>query len=746
MITRLEFPTWRSHTVLAFVGLMLVSTVLGAEEPGAIHAPVATEQPHAVVAPYGSRNDPYYWLRDDGRQSDAAIALLTDENRYARASLDHLRPSMGELYVELRRRTAESDCNVPFEKRGLWFQTCTRAGLAYPIHRYSRRADFRKPETLLDLNELSAGYRFFSVGSYVVSPDRRYLAWTEDRVGQRRYLLRVRELATGREVGEPIPDVEPTITFSDSGVLYIRKDPRTLLGNQVMQHIPGQTADSDRRLYVEADPSAFLTIRRTRSDRFMLLGSSSTSFTEWRFARADDPELRFQVLYPRENGHEYEVEDRGEEWVLLSNWHADNFSIFRAPLAAAGDRARWQEWVPGDASRLLETMTVMQDAVVISERSAGLKRLRVKLFADGTEHLIRFPDQSYAALPSINPDPTRTTFRLVYSALNTPSSIYEYDLKSQELRLLKREPVPDKRFKPGNYVSELHMVPSRDGKQIPVSLLYRKRVGKMQQSATLITGYGAYGTSTDPIFNGNRLSLVDRGMLFVIAHVRGGQEQGRDWYQDGRHLKKLNSFRDFIDVTDWLIREGWSDPKRIVAQGGSAGGMLVAGVANMAPDRYRAIIANVPFVDVVTSMLDANLPLTANEYGEWGNPTLAEDYAYMLRYSPYDNVKAQAYPNMMVTTGLFDTQVPYWGPTKWVAKLRRMNQADSQILLMTNMFSGHVGNSGRYQRLKDVALNYAYIFDQVGIKVHISKKRHVDWPKKNVDGAFLIHRTSPDAR
>ncbi|WP_170113427.1 S9 family peptidase [Ahniella affigens] len=744
MLSPVHSPIQRAHFAIAMTLLWAASTPLGAAPPTTPSAPIAVATPHAVVAPFGTRDDPYYWLRDDGRQSDAAIALLTEENRYARASLDHLRPSMGQLYVELRGRTAEADCNVPYTKRGLWFQTCTRAGLAYPVHLYSRRADSRKPESLLDLNELAAGHRFFSVGSFVVSPDGRYLAWTEDRVGQRRYLLRIRELATGREISEPIADVEPTITFADNGVLYIRKDSRTLLGNQVLLHVPGQSAAGDRRLYTESDPTAFLTVKRTRSDRFMLIGSSSTAFTEWRFARASDPELAFQVIYPRENGHEYDVEDHGKEWLLLSNWRADNFSIFRAPIDAASDRSQWQEWLAGDTTRLFETMAVMQDAAVISERSAGLKRLRVKYFADGAEHLIQFPDQSYAALPSNNPEQASQKFRLVYSALNTPSSIFEYDLKTQKLKLLKREPVPDKRFKPGNYVSELHMVPARDGRQIPVSLLYRKRAGA-RQAATLITGYGAYGTSTDPVFNGNRLSLVDRGMLFVIAHVRGGQEMGREWYQDGRHLNKLNSFYDFLDVTDWLVREGRSDPKRIVAQGGSAGGLLVAGVANMAPNRYRAIIANVPFVDVVTSMLDANLPLTANEYGEWGNPMLAEDYAYMLRYSPYDNVTAQAYPNMMVTTGLFDTQVPYWGPAKWVTKLRRMNQGDSRILLMTNMFSGHVGNSGRYQRLKDVALNYAYIFDQVGIKVHITSKRHVDWPKRSIDGAFLVYKTSPDA-
>ncbi|MBK8285302.1 MAG: S9 family peptidase [Ahniella sp.] len=664
------------------------------------------------------------------------MSHLQAENRYARGTLDHLRPSMGELLFEMRRRVAENDCGVPVAKNGMFYQSCFNEGRQYPVHLRRTGLKQRKEQVLLDLNERANGLRYYALGSMVVSPDNRLLAWTEDRVGQRRYELHIKEIASGQELVTPVTDVDASLAWSDDSLLYVAKDPRTMLGNRVMRHRLGG-AVADTVVYTEPDNRYFLNVRRSRSERFVMIGSSSTESTEWRYARSDDPSLGFQLVYPRESGHEYEAEDHGNEWVVLSNWQADNFRLLRTPISTSTDRNTWREWLAHDPAHLLESMTVLRDAVIIAERHNGLRRLRVKSWADGQERTITFPDSSYVATANANPVFATSTFRLSYSSLATPTSIYEYDLASGELELLKREPVLGK-FRPTNYVSELIFVPARDGQRIPVSLLYRKRVGARAKSPMLITGYGAYGNSSDPYFNSSRLSMVDRGVLIAIAHVRGGEEMGRSWYQQGRHLSKMNTFTDFIDATDHLVSEGWADPTRVVAQGGSAGGLLVAAVANMAPDRYRAIIAHAPFVDVVTSMLDANLPLTSNEYGEWGNPDYKTDYEYMLRYSPYDNVRAQKYPAMMVSTGIFDTQVPYWEPAKWVAKLRTMNQSDAPITLMSNLYAGHSGSSGRYRRFKEQALNQAYVLDQMGIKVHITRKRHVNWPKRTVDGEFFV--------
>lgn len=693
-----------------------------------------------VTSPVGDRVDPWHWMRDDSRQSDEVIAHLTAENRYARGTLDGLRPAMGELLFEMRRRIEENDCGVAVALRGSLYQSCYHEGLQYPVH--SRRATrkSRRSETVLDVNELAAGHRFFALGAMAISPDNRLVAWTEDSVGQRRFRLRIREIATGKEVATPIDDVAAPVVFAADGVIYIAKDPVTLRGDRVL-HRPLSGGES-RALYREDDARYQLTVRRSRSDRFIVIGASSTIATEWRYADTTDPSLVFRVIAPREAGHEYEAEDHGDEWILLSNRGGANFGVWRAPIGDTLDPSRWREWVAHDAAHLLESMTVLERGIVIAERHDGLKRLRVKSFEDNSERYIGFPDTSHVASAGANPDYRSETFRLVYSSLSTPNSVYDYHLRTGALTLLKREPVLGK-FRPTNYVSELIFVPARDGARIPVSLLYRKRFANKGKAPMLITGYGAYGTSTDPHFNVNRLSLIDRGVLFAIAHVRGGEEMGRNWYADGRHHNKLNSFHDFIDVTDFLVKSGRVDEQRIIAQGSSAGGLLVGAVANMAPDRFNAIIAHVPFVDVVTSMLDANLPLTAQEYGEWGNPSVKEDYDYMLRYSPYDNVRAQAYPAIMVTAGLFDTQVPYWEPAKWVAKLRSLNESSEPITLMTNLHAGHVGSSGRYRRLKEHALTNAFILDRMDIRVHITKKRNVNWPKRTIDGEFVIgtHRT-----
>ena len=680
--------------------------------------PVAKIVPHTVTSPNGDRVDPYYWLRDDTRSKPEVIDYLKAENDYTTAMLAHTQSAKDALFKEMVGRIQQDDSSVPYLKNGWWLYTRFEQGKEYPIHARKRGTLDAPEEVLLDANVLGAGQGFYQIGAWEPSPNGEQLYYAEDTSGRRQYVLRFKNLKTGQLWPETISNVEARVVWANDNrtVLYIEKNPQTLLGFRVRKHVLGTDPANDPVVYEEKDSTFYMGIGKSRSDRFLWIGLSSTVSTEWRYADANDPNLTFKTVLPRERDHEYDVQDHGDEFFILTNWKARNFRIMRAPIAKAGDRAHWVEWLAHRDDALLSSMTVLRDHVAINERSGGLPKIRVKSIGDGQSELLAFDEPAYSAFTGANPEADTSTLRIVYTSPQTPASTYDIDLKTGERKLMKRETVLGG-FDRDNYVTEFRFAPARDGAQVPVTLLYRKGLKRDGTAALYQYGYGSYGAAMSPAFNDKVLSLVDRGVVYALAHIRGGQEMGRAWYESGRQLQKKNTFNDFIDVTDFLVREGYAAKDRVVAQGGSAGGLLMGAVANMAPEKYRAIVADVPFVDVVTTMLDESIPLTTNEFDEWGNPKQKAFYDYMLSYSPYDNVAAQAYPAMLVTTGLHDSQVQYFEPAKWVAKLRATQTGRAPLLLKTNMEAGHGGKSGRFRRLEEVALAYAFFLDQLGIAV-----------------------------
>lgn len=655
------------------------------------------------------REDPYYWLRDDTRTNPEVLDYLRAETEYAEALLAPHRRLMDELYEEMLARIKQDDSSVPVRYRGYWYITRYEVGREYPI--LLRRAD--RPdapeEVLLDCNELAAGLSFYKLGTTEISPDNRLLAYTQDTVGRRQYTLYIKDLVTGERLPDTIENVESALAWADDNrtLLYIEKDPVTLLGRRVRRHVLGTDPAEDPVVYEEPDEAFDLTVARTKSEQYLLIGSESTTASEWRYAHAADPTFTFKVIVPRESDHEYQVDHLDGAFIVRTNWQAHNFRIVRAPVDAPGDRSRWQDVIAHDPEVFVHAFEIFRDFVAVSERSGGLMKLRVQRWSGEAQYLAA-DDPAYTMRFAANPELDTSKLRYVYTSLTTPSTTYEWDIENGARVILKREPVLGK-FDPSDYRSEFLWVPARDGEQVPVSLVYRKEVERDGTAPLYLYGYGSYGFCSDPMFSSQRLSLLDRGVVFAIAHVRGGQELGRRWYDAGRLLNKWNTFTDFIDVTDYLVEHKYCARDKIVAVGGSAGGLLMGVLANVAAEKYAGLVAHVPFVDIVTTMLDESIPLTTLEYDEWGNPNERQYYEYMLSYSPYDNVRAQAYPAMLVTTGLWDSQVQYFEPAKWVAKLRALRTNDAPLLLHVNMEAGHGGKSGRYEHLREVAREYAFV-------------------------------------
>jgi len=689
-------------------------------DPVPAAAPRARRAPHPVVSPNGTRIDEYYWLRDDTRESPDVLAHLRQENAYADAVLAPLASLEQRLYDELVGRLAPEDATVPVLYRGWWYWTRFDAGREYRLH--VRRADQpgAPEEVLLDGNALATGLEYFQIGDWSVSPDGRTLAYTQDTVGRRQYELRVRDLLGNRLLDERVPNVEPQIVWADDGstLLYIEKDPETLLSVRVRAHRIGSAPEQDRLVYEEADHSYYLGISRSRSERFLFITCASTEQTEWLQAPAGDPALAFRPVLPRSDGHEYDVEHLDGDFIIRTNRGAPNFRIMRVPVSDSTDVAAWREVVPHRADVLVEHFEVSTRRLALAERSGGLSRIRLHDWTHGTALAGDFlvpVDEPGATLALIGtPDIDSPLLRYAQSSLATPDTIYDLELDTGKRHWRKTDAVLGG-FDARNYTARLVFATAADGARIPVSVAMRRDT-PLDGSAPLYQyGYGAYGYSMDPDFRSSWVSLMDRGFVVAIAHVRGGQEMGRSWYDGGRLLNKRNSFTDFVAVTDALVRDGTCAAGRVVAQGGSAGGLLVAAVANLAPERYRAIVAHVPFVDVVTTMLDESIPLTTNEYDQWGDPRQRASYAYMLSYSPYDNVRAQDYPATLVFTGLWDSQVQYFEPAKWVARLRALRTDTRPLLLCVDMNAGHGGRSGRFQRYRETAREYAFLLWQLGL-------------------------------
>jgi oligopeptidase B len=678
--------------------------------------PIAAVRPFEVDSPNGKRVDEYYWLRDDSRSKPEVIAHLEAENAYKAAMTAHTKALEDRVYGEIVARIKQDDSTVPYRKRGHWYYTRFETGKEYPV--YARKAgSLEAPEqVMLDGNAMAVGHDFFEIGAMAVAPDNRLLAYAEDTVGRRQYTLRVRNLETGEALPERIENADPYLAWTaDSGsFLYVEKHPETLLGYRVRRHVLGTDPATDALVYEQDDGSFYTSVGVTKDERYILIHARSTVSTENRYADAADPALAWRVFLPRERDHEYYVDHFDGRWIIRSNWQAPNFRLLEATVGEEGDRANWRELVAHRDDAFIHGFDVFREFLAIEERSGALRKIRIRPWSGGNDFFISADEPAYTTALGQNAEIDTHIVRYNYQSLTTPETVYDYDIQTGERQLMKRMPVLGD-FDPANYRSEFLWATARDGTKVPVSLVYRTGFQRDGTAPMLQYGYGSYGYSMDPWFSVSRLSLLDRGFVFAIAHVRGGQEMGRRWYEQGRLLRKQNTFTDFIDVTRFLVGERYADPKRVSAMGGSAGGLLMGAVANLAPQDYHAIVAQVPFVDVVTTMLDESIPLTTNEFDEWGNPKQKEYYDYMLSYSPYDNVAAQDYPAMLVTTGLHDSQVQYWEPAKWVARLRARGTGDAPLLYRTTMEAGHGGKSGRFQRFREIAEEYAFLFDQAGI-------------------------------
>jgi oligopeptidase B len=680
-----------------------------------------------VESPHGTRVDPYYWLRDDERKDPEVLAYLQAENAYREARLAAIQPLEDGLYEEIVGRVKQDDSTVPYRKSGYWYYVRFEAGREHPI--FARRPDGPAgnagggsvggaggEQILLDANELARGHEYYRIESLEVSPDSSWLAFCEDTVGRRECALRFKNLDGGEILPVTIANVESDVAWAADNrtVLYVEKDPETLLGRYVKKHLVGTDPRTDALVFQQDDLSFYTGVSKSKSDRFLFISMESTVSSEWLYAEASDPALAFRTFLPRERDHEYQIEHLGDRFVVRTNWNAANFRLMWAPLDDAGDRARWSDLEAHRDDTLIEDFDVFDTFIAVSVRTGGLRRIRLKPLgpAAGDAYFIGGEEAACTTSIGFNAETDSHLLRYSYTSLTTPASIYDYDVRTGQKTLLKRDPVIGT-FDPADYHTEFLFAPARDGRAVPVSLVYRKGV-RLDAAPLLQYGYGAYGLSMDPAFSASRLSLLDRGVVFAIAHVRGGQEMGRAWYDEGRLLAKRNSFDDFVDVTRFLVARGYAAKERVAAMGGSAGGLLVAAVANQAPEDYRAIVAQVPFVDVVTTMLDESIPLTTNEYDEWGNPENADFYRYLLSYSPYDNVAQRPYPAMLVTTGLWDSQVQYYEPVKWVAKLRALETPPRLLVMHVEMEAGHGGKSGRFQRYREVAREYAFILSELG--------------------------------
>ena len=718
----------RTALLLATTILMTLSTT----SPLAANAvpPDAPKRAHTVKAPHGAeRGDEYYWLRDDKRENADVLAYLQAENAYADQVMAPLKPVEDRLYEEIVGRIKQDDSSIPARERGWWYYARYEAGKDYPIHarrpdgpgvdalsiqRANERGDFSGEQVLLDVNALAEGKDYYAIGAYEISPDNTIMAWADDTNGRRQYTFRFRNLVTGEDYPEQIAGTSGDLVFADDNrtVFYVENDPDTLLTKRVKRHVIGTDPADDAVVYEEHDDSFYMGVDRTRDDRYIVIGVSSTVSDELRYAPAADPR-EFTVLAGRERELEYSADHLGGRWVILTNADgAKNFKLVEAPSGSTS-RSDWRDLVAHDPDVFLENFELFNGFIALGERSDALERVRI-LRGDGSAEYVQADEPAYSMGLSANTEPDTTRLRYTYTSLTTPATTYELDTASGERVLLKQQPVIG--YDPSQYVTERVWATARDGQKIPVSLVYRKGFEKNGKAAMLQYAYGSYGLSMDPAFSVTTVSLLDRGMVYALAHIRGGQELGRRWYEDGRLLNKINTFTDFIDVTDYLVAEGYAAKDRVAASGGSAGGLLMGAISNMAPDRYRVILSQVPFVDVVTTMLDPTIPLTTNEYDEWGNPEEKRYYDYILQYSPYDNLRAQAYPSMFVGTGLWDSQVQYWEPAKYVARLRDLDTGKGPVVFRTNMEAGHGGKSGRFRRFREMAEMYAFMLDQLGVE------------------------------
>jgi oligopeptidase B len=700
-------------TVLAALaaGFLLSAAACGPAGP----VPPAAEKIRKELTIHGqTRVDDYYWLRE--RDNPRVIDYLRAENDYLRTMLKPTEPLQEALYHEMAGRLKPVDMSVPSEKEGYFYYMRYDEGKDYPVHCRKKGTLEASEEVLLDGNALSEGHSFFSLSGLEVSPDNNLLAYGADTVSRRLYTLHFKNLKTGETLADAIPNTDGTAAWANDNatVFYTLKDTTTLRPYRVMKHVLGADPKTDAEAFIETDETFGADVYKSKSNKFLIIASESTLTTECRYLDADHPEGGFRVIQPRERGLEYYVEHFRDKFYIRTNLQARNFRLVAAPVGRT-TKDNWTEVIPHRNDVLLEDFEVFRNFLAIEERQAGLTQLRVRPWAGGAGRTVDFGEETYSASIGENPELETDWLRFDYSSLTTPESVYDYNMATGEKKLLKRQEVLGA-FRPEDYQAERLFAAAGDGTQIPLSVVYRKGFRKDGNGPLLLYGYGSYGASETDDFSTARLSLLNRGFAYAIAHIRGGSEMGRAWYEDGKLLKKKNTFTDFVACADFLVARKYTRPGKLFAMGGSAGGLLMGAVVNLRPDLFAGVVAEVPYVDVITTMLDPSIPLTTDEYDEWGNPNTKEYYDYMLSYSPYDNVAAKDYPAMLVTTGLHDSQVQYWEPAKWVARLRAMKTDKRPLLLYTNMDAGHGGASGRFRRLRETALEYAFLLDLAGIR------------------------------
>jgi oligopeptidase B len=676
--------------------------------------PVAAIKAKQLVSPNGTRTDNYYWLNE--RENPQVLDYLKAENTYFDQQMAPVKALEEKLFQEMRGRIKETDQSVPFRDNGYYYYTRYEAGGEYPLYCRKKGSLQASEEILLNGNDMGKGHTYFAIGGYEVSDNNELLAYSTDIVSRRLYTVRFKNLKTGELYPEQIPNVEGAGVWAadNKTFFYAKKDVSTLLPYQVYRHSLGTDPQQDQLVYEEKDNTFYTHISRSKSKKYLQISLTSSLSSEVRYLDATKPTGEFKVFLPREADHLYDVEDANGQFYVHTNWQAPNFRIVSTPLTNTA-KASWKDVIPARPEVFIAQMELFKDYLVLNERKEGLLQVRVIKWQDKKDEYLKFNEVAYTTTIGANPEFDTQQLRFNYTSFTTPASTYDYNMATHQQTLLKEQSVLGG-FNKANYIEERLMVKARDGKLIPVSVVYKKGFKKDGTSPVLQYAYGSYGLSMDPTFSAARLSLLDRGFAYVLCNIRGGQELGRQWFEDGRMLHKINSFNDFIDCSEYLVKQKYTSPAKLFAMGGSAGGLLMGAVVNMRPDLYKGVIAAVPFVDVVTTMSDESIPLTTGEYDQWGNPAQKQYYDYMLSYSPYDNVKAQAYPNMLVTTGLHDSQVQYFEPAKWVAKLRATKTDKNLLLMHTDMEAGHGGASGRFKALYDVARQYAFMMLLLGEK------------------------------
>ena len=681
-------------------------------KPALMKAPIAKLEPKELTIHGNTRTDNYYWLNQ--RENPEVIRYLEEENAYTKSMMAHTDSLQGKLYNEIVGRIKQTDMSVPYLENGYYYYTRYEEGKEYPIYCRKKGSLEALEETMLDVNKLAAGQRFCQVAGLEVSEDNKLLAYAMDTVSRRIYTIYVKNLETGELLPDMIGNTAGNLCWaSDNKTLFYATKDESLRMEKIWRHELGGSTDQDALVYDEKDVTFETFVYKSKSRKYIIIGSNSTLTDEFRFLNSHDPTGEFTIFQPRQRDLKYEIAHYNDRFYIRTNYQAINFRLMETPVGATS-MENWKEVIPHRRDVLLEEFDVFRGYLAIQERKNGMKTIRI-FDGKGLDYYLDFNEQAYTVTLGDNPEFETDIVRYNYTSLTTPMSVYDYNVRTRESKLLKRQEVLGG-YNPDDYYTERFNAMAEDGTPVPMSIVYKKGVEKNGKNPLLLYGYGSYGYSTDPYFSSVRLSLLDRGFIYAIAHVRGGEEMGRQWYEDGKLMQKMNTFTDFIACAEFLVKENYTSPEHLYAMGGSAGGLLMGSVVNLRPDLFYGVVAAVPFVDVVTTMLDESIPLTTAEYDEWGNPNDSAYYFYMLSYSPYDNVRAANYPALLVTTGLHDSQVQYWEPAKWVAKMRAVKTDQNPLYLWTNMDYGHGGASGRFERYKETALEYAFMLDLENIK------------------------------